>query len=284
MARPDPVTGLKIIGKLRTITVGWQPLPWSTVVDHYRVYGIQAEGRAAERKLRGLPDELLLAKSVYPRWEHRGRSAAGETWTYLVVTVDAAGSRSRPSAVATGSSTTSISHSGTPLAVVGEFDGRTLELRYAPSSYASIPPAYPDAVINVAHGPDAAERWPYLLPGPGDAWAGRKSYTLHWTVDLAAVPTKPALALWLVDTTRLAGRLDLKINDQPVEQLELIIGGTQGSRQGDANLPGSPLIPSYYEFELPPTVFRTGSNKITFTLAQGGWVAWDAVGLYQLDA
>ncbi len=280
MSRPATVTGVEATGELLTITISWQPLPWTTIIDHYRIYAIQSDDRDAARTLRGLPDRLLLAKTVYPRWVHGGRSAAGETWSYLVVAVDAAGTWSRPSAVVIGRSTTSITHSGEPLAVVGAFDGRTLELRYAPNQYASIPTSYPTAVIDVPHGDDAVARWPYLLPGPGDAWAGRRAYSLDWTVELDEPPAKPAMAVWLVDTTRLAGRLDLGVNGTVVKQLTLIIGGTQGSRQGDANLPGSPLIPSYYEFELPPGTFRAGANTIRFTLAEGGWAAWDAVGLY----
>ncbi len=280
MSRPATVTGLETSGALRTITLSWQPLPWTTMIDHYRIYAIEADGRDAARTLRGLPDRLLVAKTVYPRWLHGSRSAAGETWSYLVVAVDAAGSWSRPSPVVVGRSTISITHSGEPLAVVGEFDGRTLEFRYAPSSYPSIPTSYPDAVIDVPDGDDAAARWPYLLPGPGDAWAGRRSYALDWTIELAEPPANPAMAVWLVDTTRLAGRLDLSVNGAKVKELTLIIGGTQGSRQGDANLPGSPLIPSYYEFDLSAGRFRSGSNTIRFTLAEGGWAAWDAVGLY----
>lgn len=282
MARPDPVTGLGATGDLLTITLDWQPLPWSTVVDHYRVYGIAGDGRAEARELRSLPDRLLLAKTVYPRWRHRDRSAAGEAWSYLVVAVDAAGTWSRPSEVVVGRSTASITHTGEALAVVGDFDGRTLELLFAPSSYPSIPTSYPDARIEVRHGADAAGRWPYLLPGPGDAWAGRKAYRLDWTVGLDRAPERPALAVWLVDTTRLAGRLDVAVNGTEVEQLTLIAGGTQGSRQGDSTLPNSPLVPAYYEFELPAGSLRVGENTIRFTLAEGGWVAWDAVGLYAL--
>ncbi|WP_161606200.1 polysaccharide lyase family protein [Microlunatus speluncae] len=283
MARPDPVTGLATEGALLTITLDWSPLPWATVVDHYRVYAIEGGDREAARTLRGLPDRLLVAKTVYPRWHHRVRSAAGETWSFLVVVVDAAGTWSRPSAVVVGRSTTSISHSGDPLAEVGDFDGRTLEFRFAPNKYPSIPTSYPNAIIEVVHSADAAARWPYLLPGPGDAWAGRRAYSLDWIVELAEPPRKPALAVWLVDTTRLAGRLDVAVNGAVVQQLTLIIGGTQGSRQGDANLPGSPLIPSYYEVDLPAGGFTSGANTIRFTLAEGGWAAWDAIGLYELS-
>jgi hypothetical protein len=279
MSEPDSVTGLTTSGELRLIELSWRPLPWSTVVDHYRVYAVEGTDRGALKRPRARD---LLAKTVYPHFVHRGRSAAGETWSYTVVTVDAAGNSSDPSKIVLGSSTTSITRSGDPLAVVGEFDARTLEFQYAPSSYPSIPTSHPDAVINIAHGPDAATRWPYLLPGPGDAWAGRKVYTLNWTIELAAAPAKPALAVWLVDTTRLGGRLDIAVNGTPAAERTLIAGGTAGSRQGDANLPGTTLVPSYHEFDLAADLFRAGSNTVRFTLAQGGWVAWDAIGLYEL--
>jgi hypothetical protein len=279
MSRPDAVTDLATTGDLRTITVGWEPLPWSTVVDHYRVYGVPGDDRGALTEPR---EQDLLVKTVYPQWTHRGLSTEGERWTYAVVTVDAAGHRSAPSATVVGDSTASIIHGGAPLATVGAFDSRTLEFLYAPSDYAAIPEAYPDAVIDVTGGPDAAEAWPYLLPGPGDAWAGNQAYVLNWALQLEEVPTRPAMAIWLVDTTRLGGTLEIAINGRSAAERTLIAGGTRGSREGDATVPGTDLVPSYHEFELPADVLQPGANTVRFTLAEGGWVAWDAVGLYAL--
>ena len=90
------------------------------------------------------------------------------------------------------------------------------------------------AVIDYVQGVDTpAEAWPYLLPGPGDAWAGRKAYRARWTVTLDAAPQRDVdLALWFVDTTRLGGRLDVAVNGRSVRSVELAKGATRGSREG----------------------------------------------------
>lgn len=274
MSRPDAVTNLDASGTLRRIVLTWTPLPWSTMVDHYRLHGVLGTGDVDPA------DDNLIGKSVYPRLDHDRLDVAGQTWTYRVVTVDAAGRRSTPSAKVTASAPPSITLSATPVAVVGDFDLRTLEFQYAPSSYSSIPTTYPAAVIDVAHGEDAAARWPYLLPGPGDDWADNLAYELNWTVPLDAPPSKPAIAIWLVDTTRLGGRLDVEVNGRVIERT-LSKGGTRGSRDGDATVPGTALVPSYHEFSLPADAFVAGDNLVRFTLAEGGWVAWDAVGIFE---
>lgn len=275
MSRPDAVTKLAADVTLRTISLSWKPLPWSTMVDHYRVHGVPGSGDVDPS------DDNLIAKTVYPELVHGGLDPAGEAWTYRVVTVDAAGRRSDPSARVAGKSTASVTATGTPIAVAGDFDAKTLEFQFAPSSYSSIPKTYPDAVIDVQHGADVASRWPYLLPGPGDAWAGNEAYVLNWTVPLDEVPSNPVIAIWLVDTTRLAGRLDVEVNGSFTEQRTLIAGGTRGSRDGDATAPGSALVPSYHEFSLPADALTVGDNLIRFTLAEGGWVAWDAIGIFE---
>lgn len=40
---------------------------------------------------------------------------------------------------------------------------------------------------------------------------------------------------------------------------------------------------SYLEFGLPAGSVTAGSNTIELVLTEGGWVAWDALGIYQLS-
>ena len=40
--------------------------------------------------------------------------------------------------------------------------------------YTQIPTQFPEALIEYEQGvDDPGTAWPYLLPGPGDAWAGK---------------------------------------------------------------------------------------------------------------
>ncbi|WIK81768.1 hypothetical protein [Micrococcus lylae] len=38
---------------------------------------------------------------------------------------------------------------------------------------------------------------------------------------------------------------------------------------------------SRHEFALPAGALTGGENVVELTLAEGGWVAWDALGLYE---
>lgn len=273
---PRPVTGLTATGALMTVHLAWEPRAHGPLVDHYRVHAVPA-GRA-ERGLRHLGDDTLLARTVYPRWEHGGRSPEGEEWVYVVVTVDAAGRWSRPSRPERAHSLPSVT-TGCPVAQVGDFDRRSLELRHAPAGYKAIATEHPDGLITV--GPDdGPAQWPYLLPGPGDTWAGSRAYTLRWTVRADRPVSRPAVALWGIDTTRLGGRLEVALGTWQ-QATDLPRGATKGSREGDATLPGTPLRPVSLEWELPSPL-PAGEHLLTATLAEGGWLAWDAAGLFDL--
>ena len=115
----------------------------------------------------------------------------GESWTYLVLAVSAAGKRGNPGAPLTATSQPSVPATGTAIATIGAFDGRTLEHRFAPGSYSLILVEHREALIEYRDGTDEpGTAWPYLLPGPGDAWAGRKAYRAHWTLILDGAPAE----------------------------------------------------------------------------------------------
>ncbi|MFE5335179.1 hypothetical protein ACFQ8E_04610 [Isoptericola sp. NPDC056573] len=274
--RPRQVTGLRAEPAIARTELSWRSLGFEPLIDHYRVHAVRgARGRFE-------PDGAnLVAKTVYPQLTHHV-DPRGETWTYRVVAVSDAGRTARASDVLVASSVASVVGTGLPVATIGDFDARTLEHRFAPSGYAQIPAAYPDAVIELEQGVDTpADAWPYLLPGPGDAWAGRKAYTARWRLPLPAAPAADHdLALWLVDTTRLGGTLRVAVNGTALADVALPPGGTRGSREGDATVPGTALVRSYHELPVPAGLLREGANTFELVLAEGGWVAWDALGLF----
>lgn len=273
--RPQTVRGLSAEAGIGRLELRWQPLPWEPLIDHYRIYSGAPRGRGREPG-----PEHLVGRTVFPRFVLDGLDPAGEEHTLTVVAVSDAGRTSLSSEPLRAASLASVTATGTELAAIGSFDGKTHELRFAPKDYAQIPKSYPEALIEFRQGEDPRQAWPYLLPGPGDAWAGRKSYRARWTMELDEDPGAADLALWLVDTTTLGGTLDVSVNGAPVRSIELPRGSTKGSRQGDATAPGSPLKPSLHEFEVPAGALRTGENTVELVLAAGGWVAWDALGLF----
>ena len=69
-------------------------------------------------------------------------------------------------------------------------------------------------------------------------------------------------------------------NGEHVTDLELPIGATRGSREGDATVPGTALRRALLELPVPAAALQEGQNVIELELAEGGWVAWDALGLF----
>lgn len=266
VAAPPAVTGVQAEPQLMENYVTWEPASWDVVLDHYRVIGTDPNGV-----------DVLLGKTIFPFFRHSRRDVAGEKWSYYVKVVDAAGAESSPSGKATSTSLPSVT-AGTALATIGSFDRKGTEFQYSPQDYKKIVTAHPDQTITV--GPDAKPAdVPYLLPGPGDKWARSKAYTLKWTVKLDKPTGKAALALWLIDTTKLGGILDVTINDFH-KQIELPQGATQGSRHGNTCGDPTPLRPAAIEFDLPEDTLQQGENQLVLPLREGGWLAWDALGIF----
>ncbi|WP_129662668.1 polysaccharide lyase family protein [Phytoactinopolyspora endophytica] len=271
-----PITGLQGEGELAGIVLDWTPVPWETVVDHYAVYGARdADDVAVE------PD-TLLTKTVYPHFEHRGLGGASERWVYRVVTVDAASTRSRPSDPVTVSSRESVTVSGSPLAVVGEFDGKGLELALSPAGYAQYNATFPDGVDFRYGTDDVGTGWSYLQPGPADSWAGRRDHLFRLRFELEAAPSDDVdLALWLIDShASIPGSAVLTVNGTEVDRLVFEGGATKGSTQGDSTVPGSPLKPSYIEYPLTSGLFIAGENTLELFKDDGSWIAYDAIGVF----
>lgn len=274
--QPGTITSPHAESALASTILTWDPLGWDPLIDHYRIYAADG-GNGSDQ-----PDEDdLVGKTVYPRFVHDGLDPAGETWTYQVIAVSDAGRRGEPGEPVTASSLASVTATGRPVATIGDFDGRTFEHRHAPAGYLRIPEEHPEALIEYDQGSDTPEEaWPYLLPGPGDAWAGARAYRARWRLTIEEPGTPHDLALWLVDTTRLGGTLTITVDGQHLADVDLPQGGTLGSREGDANAPNTTLLPSYHELELPPGLLSEGECEIEFHLAEGGWVAWDAIGVF----
>ncbi|MFI6680039.1 polysaccharide lyase family protein [Kribbella sp. NPDC050470] len=270
MNRPPAITDLTGSGQLGTITLDWKPVSWAAVVDHYAVY-VLTNGSYE-----------LAGKTVYPHFVHRGLGFTGVTRTYRVVTVDAAGNKSKPSATASATNLTSVTISGVPVATVGTFDGKGSELALSPNGYASYPTRFPSDVDYTFGTSTPSADWSYLLPGPADKWAGSKNHKATLRFDLAAAPEQDLdLALWLIDShASLAGTAVLTVNGTQVGRLTFANGATKGSTIADSTYPGSPLKPSYLEQPLPRALFRTGQNVLELFKDNGSWIAYDALGLF----
>jgi hypothetical protein len=272
----SPVRDLAAQPGIGRIDLTWRARSYTPLVDHFAVH---ASTDPAFRP----GAENLVGKTIYARLRHDNLGPAGQTWYYRVVTVDAAGERSRPTAALRAETVESVAVAGKPVAVIGTFDRRSLELALAPGGYNQFLTRFPNGV-DYTHGTSsAAADWPYLHPGPADRWAGSRAHTFRLRFWLDAVPAKDlALAVWLIDThATTPGKLVVACNGTAVTEAALEKGATRGSTQGDATVPGTPLRPSIVEVPLPRGVLVAGENVLTLAKPEGSWHAYDAVGVFE---
>lgn len=273
------VTELEADGGLGRIDVSWSVRrPYQPLVDHFAVYA------APNRRFRPSAD-TLIGKTIDAHLRHDRLGPQGQTWYYQVITVDAAGRHSDPAGPVRADSVESVTRSGKPVAVVGDFDRRSLELALAPDGYQDYLDRFPE-------GPDYTDGlstpgtdWPYLHPGPADRWAGGKEHTFRLRFDLSEPPTADlVLAVWLIDThASTPGRLAVACNGTEIADVELEKGATKGSTQGDATKPGTPLRPSMVELKVPASTLRSDRNTLSLRKGEGSWHAYDAVGVFSPD-
>ncbi|WP_433336191.1 polysaccharide lyase family protein [Spirillospora sp. CA-294931] len=275
LAGPRPVHDVRATGEIGRVRLAWEGEAYRPLVDHYAIYGARTRGFA-------IGPATLIGKTVYASFAHDRMGGARQDWYYRIVVVDAAGRRSRPSPEIAGHSTESVTVSGRPLATVGTFDHKSLELALAPAGYAQYTARFPGGVDFTFGTSEASRDWAYIQPGPADTWAGNKPSRAAFRFALDAVPeTDVWLAIWLIDThASNPGAASLAINGTPVREVKLENGGTRGSLEGDATLPGTPLKPSYVELALPKAALKTGENVLTIDKKTGSWHAYDALGVF----
>ncbi|PRX50441.1 polysaccharide lyase family 4-like protein [Prauserella shujinwangii] len=270
------VGDLTFEGGIGRIDIRWRARrPYRPLVDHFAVYG------SPDPRFRPSP-ETLIGKTIDTRLRHEGLGPERRTWYYRVVTVDAAGRWSRPAGPLRASSAESVTVSGRPVAVVGEFDRKGLELALSPNGYAQYPARFPDGA-DYLHGVSTpGADWPYLHPGPADRWAGSRAHTFRFRFDLPSAPEADlVLAMWLIDThASIPGRVEISCNGTAIADVALENGATRGSLEGDATAPGSPLKPSVVELPVPASALVTGRNVLTLHKGEGSWHAYDALGVF----
>nr|WP_184080749.1 polysaccharide lyase family protein [Nocardiopsis mwathae] len=273
-----PVTRIAAQGRVGAIDLTWRLPGWEPLVDHFAIHA--AEDHDVE-----ITPETIIGKTVYGRFTHDTLGPQAETRHYRIVTVDAAGRRSRPSRPVRGVSAESMTVRGRPYAQVGEFDSKSLELALAPDrGQQNYLATFPQGVDFRYGESDPAADWCYLHPGPRDRWAGNRAHTFRLRFDLAARPTTdPGFVVWLIDThATLAGTAAIAVNGRTATEVYFEGGATRGSLEGDATVPGTALRPSFVELRLPAEYFAAGDNAIDITKHTGSWHAYDAVGVFDL--
>jgi len=122
---------------------------------------------------------------------------------------------------------------------------------------------------------DPKKDWPWIQPGPSDAWAGSHAHTFKITFDLPEVAAAYyRLVLDFVDTQGAEPPwLTVGINDTALK-FKLPPG------HGDESL-GNPKVGKNYSLQqvFPAALLHAGKNTITLANDQGSWALYDDVRL-----
>jgi hypothetical protein len=134
---------------------------------------------------------------------------------------------------------------------------------------------YREDPVFVVGSSDPAKDWPFIHPGPVDAWAGKRAHTFSIIFGLGekAPAGNCVLRVALVDTQATAPpTLSVVINgkqfDEPMPR-----GTEEGLHDATQGKP--------YQFEIPfsSDLLQAGPNLIDIVNAQGSWVLYDAITL-----
>ncbi len=128
-----------------------------------------------------------------------------------------------------------------------------------------------------------ATDFPFILPGPADAWggtsgtAGIRSHFLNFLFDVKAKPLDGdyRLLIDLLDTpSENAPELKVTVNGH-IQKVMLANGGGDAALKGDLSAAKAQQI----VVEVPNAWIQQGGNAIQLTTLQGSWLMFDHVGL-----
>ncbi len=155
---------------------------------------------------------------------------------------------------------------------IGTVDRDTRELALAPDGY----DRWEGDALFVVGRSDPARDWPYVHPGPHDAWAGggAHAFTVVFAFEGEVPATACELRIELVDTHGITPpRVGVRVNGVPVGERQMPAGA------GDASVFGEPEKGrrDAWTVEVPPAVLRSGENVIEIENRAGSWMLYDAV-------
>ncbi len=155
---------------------------------------------------------------------------------------------------------------------VGVKDGATAEFALAPGNYAG----YRDDGFFVVGRSDPKRDWPYVQPGPGDAWSGNRSHSFTVVFGVKARPSGSGtctLEISLVDT-----------HSQSPPELKIELNGNEQSHRlepggGDDSIAGRFTQAKHARIEVsfPLVALRQGQNVLTISTVSGSWLLYDAL-------
>ncbi|MBN2021723.1 MAG: hypothetical protein JW809_02930 [Pirellulales bacterium] len=154
---------------------------------------------------------------------------------------------------------------------IGASGDGTAGLALAPGDFAKFG-ADPLFVVGVS---DAKRDWPYVHPGPADAWAGGRTHAFTICFGLKKAPKTPCrLRVVLADAQRpIPPKLSIAVNGRDALERQTLPGGGDASLDGDLSKARSQTIDATIE----PATLKQGTNEITIATLSGSWVLYDEI-------
>ncbi len=159
---------------------------------------------------------------------------------------------------------------------IGKADNDTAEFAYAPNHYDQYDSSRGEPVFLVGQS-DPGTDWPYVHPGPSDAWAGGKlhTFTIYFGLDRVVSDGECSLVVDLADTH--AGsppKLRIDVNGHSYEH-----STPRGA--SDESIRGNASAGKEHRFTVvfPAAELKQGNNAIAITAIAGSWMLYDALAL-----
>ncbi len=160
---------------------------------------------------------------------------------------------------------------------IGKPDGLGAEFALAPKGYSQ----FKDDGFFVVGASDPKHDWPYVQPGPADAWAGDRSHTFTVLFGVKAAPKTGAcrLQMDLLDTQSQAPpTLRLALNGEPFERV-------MPKGAGDDSIRGQPAKGRAHQVKVsfPAALLKAGNNRLDIRTLSGSWILYDSLALAAPD-
>lgn len=161
---------------------------------------------------------------------------------------------------------------------IGTHDNSYRDLALGSEGYGGFSSRFPDAVRFSVGRDDPAQSFPYIHPGPGDAWAGSKPHPIEIDFALPAAPAGDVCLL--VDLVAAHGQSPplLRVDANGSVSERRLAAGPGDDVLGDPAKGREQLV----AVTLPADCLRPGQNRMTLTMLDGSWALYDALELFVL--
>ena len=158
----------------------------------------------------------------------------------------------------------------TPIMSVGALDGKVDEFALAPDGWDKWRDTFQNNVVFRVGVDDVASKFPFIHPGPMDAWAGGTSHTLTVEFELAEVPAGQCLLQIGLCRSHYAfpPRFSVRVNDGPEKSFAT-------ARDG---------MLQKMSYVVAEGVLRKGINQFVVENADGSWLQYDGLALLSYGA